>query len=99
MAYLLCAFKPCRTNGKMPSSCNLNFPAGITVIFVADPGDFSSTPEAAQYLNNLKYSRELPKGSSECPRVTIGKIMRQDVAIITTGRCKQPAADTTAESK
>jgi len=83
----------------MPSSCNLNFPAGITVIFVADPGDFSSTPEAAQYLNNLKYSRELPKGSSECPRVTIGKIMRQDVAIITTGRCKQPAADTTAESK
>lgn len=55
---------------------------------MADPGEFSSTPEAAQYLNNLKYKTELPKGSSGCPTVYTGKIMRQDVAVVTTGACQ-----------
>eukprot|EP00878_Enallax_costatus_P008523 GHUV01008911.1.p1 GENE.GHUV01008911.1~~GHUV01008911.1.p1 ORF type:complete len:410 (+),score=61.73 GHUV01008911.1:192-1421(+) len=66
-------------------TCELGFPAGTTVLFVADPGTFSSTPEAAVYLANLKENRALPSGSTACPSVHVGKIMRSNVAVITTG--------------
>ncbi|KAI8467059.1 MAG: hypothetical protein J3K34DRAFT_524060 [Monoraphidium minutum] len=55
------------------------------VLFVADPGTFSNTPENAVYLKNLKKAKKLKPGESGCPEIVVGEIMRQRVAVVTTG--------------
>jgi hypothetical protein len=55
------------------------------VLFVADPGTLSNSPEAEHYVANLKYANKLPAGSSFCPAIYVGKMMRQDVAVVLTG--------------
>ena len=47
----------------------------MTVICVADPGDFSATPEAAYYLSNLKQSKPVPKSVSSAS-VCFGRLVR-----------------------
>eukprot|EP00775_Hariotina_reticulata_P011305 gene11305-11455_t len=78
--------QPAQAHGN-PSrrSCSLGFAPGTTVLFVADPGTFSNTPEAQQYLGNLQYAHKLPAGSSMCPAIHVGRMMRQDVAVALTG--------------
>lgn len=69
----------------------------VTVLFVADPGEFSSTPEAAFLLHNLKDRKDLKGGSSLCPSRSTGTIMGQPVVVITTGIGPTPAALCTTE--
>ncbi|KAF8058359.1 PSMD9 [Scenedesmus sp. PABB004] len=65
--------------------CGLGLAAGTTALFVADPGTFSATPEAAFYLANLKNNVTLPSGAAACPEVVRGKLLRQDVVVVLTG--------------
>lgn len=56
---------------------------------VHNTGAFSGTAEAQYYINNLRWKEELPQGALACDDGYKGVIMRQDVAIITTGQGTQ----------
>jgi hypothetical protein len=48
-------------------------------------GGFSGTAEAAYYLKNLQRRVAIPKGVTACGDGYTGIIMKQRVAVITTG--------------
>lgn len=56
-----------------------------TILFVADPGAFSGTGEAAYYLSNLQGARQVSAGATACTNATVGRMMRQNIAVIVTG--------------
>jgi hypothetical protein len=52
-------------------------------------GVFSGTAEAAYYVNNLQRKVAIPKGVTACGDGYTGIIMKQQVAVITTGLAGQ----------
>lgn len=59
--------------------------AQYTVLMVADPGEFSGTPEAIHYEEMLASPISIPYGSLLCPRVTVGSLMGQPTIVATSG--------------
>ncbi|KAF6259950.1 hypothetical protein COO60DRAFT_1700592 [Scenedesmus sp. NREL 46B-D3] len=59
--------------------------AAGTVALARDPGAFTGTGEAAYYLSNLQGPRRVPAGGTACADATVGRMMRQNVAVIVTG--------------
>lgn len=60
--------------------------AQYTVLMVADPGEFSGTPEAIHYEEMLASPISIPYGSLLCPRVTVGSLMGQPTIVATSGQ-------------
>lgn len=73
---MCCAMSTCRTPNPM-----------LTVPRLLDAGGFSGTAEAAYYVSNLQRKVEIPKGVTACADGYTGTIMKQQVAVITTGVC------------
>jgi hypothetical protein len=48
-------------------------------------GAFSGTGEAAYYLSNLQGARQVPAGATACAAATVGRMMRQNIAVIVIG--------------
>jgi hypothetical protein len=64
----------------------------VTALMFADPGDFSGSAEAKYILANLQDKVQVPPGSTVCGNRFTGKLLGQDVAVITTGACWGAAA-------
>lgn len=63
-----------------------------TVLMVADPGSFSGSAEAKYYLANLENATYVPPGSTICVSRAHGKIMGQNVTVVSSGINAQNAA-------
>lgn len=57
----------------------------VTVIMVADPGDFSATAEAKYLIENLQNAEEIKPTNDICPRKAFGYLLQQPVIIATSG--------------
>jgi hypothetical protein len=57
----------------------------VYVCVCAPAGAFSGTGEAAYYLANLQGARQVPAGATACANATVGRMMRQNIAVIVTG--------------
>mmetsp|Transcript_35032 Transcript_35032/g.63020 ORF Transcript_35032/g.63020 Transcript_35032/m.63020 type:complete len:504 (-) Transcript_35032:1083-2594(-) len=57
----------------------------FSVVFAADPGDFSGVPEAFYILGNLKNQHMKEKFNSVCSDVVYGTLLNQPVLVVTTG--------------
>lgn len=57
----------------------------VTALMFADDGTFSGSPEALHILANLNGKKQIPVDSTVCGSRFIGKLMGQDVTVITTG--------------
>lgn len=67
-------------------SCRCHWDAYLCALRTYSPtGSFSGTPEDAYYLSNLQKKVDIPKGVTACASGYTGVIMRQPVAVITTG--------------
>ena len=57
----------------------------VTALMFADPGDFSGSAEAKYILANLRGKKQVAVGSTVCGNRFTGKLLGQDVTVITTG--------------
>jgi hypothetical protein len=57
----------------------------FSVIFTADPGEFSGVPEAHYIIANLVNRKNKPKNSTVCGGHYQGSLMGQPVLVVTTG--------------
>jgi hypothetical protein len=63
---------------------SMDYPDKIVWLLVP-AGTFSGTGEAAYYLANLQGARKVPAGATACANATVGRMMRQNIAVIVTG--------------
>jgi hypothetical protein len=66
-------------------------PPPVVLLLCALAGAFSGTGEAAYYLSNLQGARQVPAGATACAAATVGRMMRQNIAVIVTGESSWPA--------
>jgi hypothetical protein len=73
-------------HGQLATRCAQSLGAQhVTALMFADPGDFSGSAEAKHILANLKNKKQVAVGSTVCGNRFTGKLLGQDVTVITTG--------------
>jgi hypothetical protein len=83
--------------GRSRGTCSTVFgtAASVTILMVADPGNFAGQSEAHYFLEQLEDAAAVPPGTTMCQAMVRGWLLGQAVAVVTTGIGQRSAASCT----